>query len=302
MGVDDPGDGHPAAGDLLGHQRVGQQRGLAETARPTEPVEGITTRIAVLQEVLGDADEFGIKVGEPEIYFPAVMKCRGEVAATLTGGVGSLLKKHGVDYYEGLGSLTASGTVAVGDQELEASKAIVSRRLGQAADPGHRVRRPRDRHRGGLGARGLPAKWPSSARRVRHPDRQRLLRLGVTIQLFEALDRLLPVEDADVSKSPRAVQEAGHRRTHEDVVTDVARATAASSFKYGDAEGEADWLVIAAGHGPTSRASGSTSPASRRRGRADHGRRSDAHERGRRSTRSATSSTARLAHKAARRA
>ena len=43
-------------------------------------------------------------------------------------------------------------------------------RLGPQADPRHRVRRPRDRHGGGVGAsRSCRRRWPSSARAPRAP-------------------------------------------------------------------------------------------------------------------------------------
>ena len=88
------------------------------------PAKAVLRSADVLQEIR-DAAEFGIEVGEPKVDFAAVMKRRGEVVSTLTGGVAMLLKKHSVDVYEGFGALTAAGTVTVGDQELEASKAIV---------------------------------------------------------------------------------------------------------------------------------------------------------------------------------
>ena len=89
------------------------------------PVKAVLRSADVAQEVR-EAGEFGVTVGEPTIDFGKVMERRGEVVATLTGGVGMLLKKHKVDVYEGHGALTAAGTVTVGDQELEASKAIVT--------------------------------------------------------------------------------------------------------------------------------------------------------------------------------
>src|SRR5579862_814293 len=70
-------------------------------------------------EVLGeirDADEFGLRVGEPEVDFGAVMARRDKVVQTLTGGVSGLLKKNRVELIEGVGSLAGEGKVSVGDQ------------------------------------------------------------------------------------------------------------------------------------------------------------------------------------------
>jgi hypothetical protein len=71
------------------------------------------------------------------------------------------------------------------------------------------------------------------------------------VQLFEALDRVLPTEDADISK----VAERGFKKQGIDVHTgvlvgDVVSGETSVTFKYGDATGEADYVVIAAGRGP----------------------------------------------------
>ena len=71
------------------------------------------------------------------------------------------------------------------------------------------------------------------------------------VQLFEALDRVLPAEDADISK----LAERGFKKQGIDVhtgtlVTDVVTGDGAVKFKYGEQAGEADYVVIAAGRGP----------------------------------------------------
>src|ERR1041384_1872713 len=49
----------------------------------------------------------------------------GLSGAQRTGGVSVLFKKNKIDYIEGVGSLTKDGNVKVGDQEIEARKAVV---------------------------------------------------------------------------------------------------------------------------------------------------------------------------------
>ena len=127
-------------------------------------------------------------------------------------------------------------------------------------------------------------------------------RLGVEVLLFEALERVLPTEDADISK----VVERGLKRQGMQIHTEHAgRGHRASdehgvTFTYGEQSGEVDWLVIAAGRGPDVEALGLDAAGVKLdRERTDRGRRSDAHERGQASTRSATSCTGpALAHKA----
>src|SRR5437660_3475539 len=81
-------------------------------------------RVADVLSEIREADEFGIKVSEPEIDYAAVSERRVKVITTLTGGVAGLLKKNKVDVIEGEATLTGAGAVTVGDQEI-AAKTIV---------------------------------------------------------------------------------------------------------------------------------------------------------------------------------
>jgi dihydrolipoamide dehydrogenase len=76
-------------------------------------------------------------------------------------------------------------------------------------------------------------------------------RLGVEVKLFEALDRVLPTEDADISKlAERGLKKQGMAIHTGTFVTGVESSDTAVKFTYGEEPGEAEWLVIAAGRGP----------------------------------------------------
>ena len=145
------------------------------------------------------------------------MARREKVVSTLTGGVAGLFKKNRIELIEGEATLTAEGTVSVGDDELIAAKTIVlATGSVPRADPRRRVRRARDRHRGGLGARRAAARARRRRRRrLGRGDRLRRTRVSAReVLLFEVLDRVLPTEDADISKARRARPQApGHRRS-----------------------------------------------------------------------------------------
>ena len=71
------------------------------------------------------------------------------------------------------------------------------------------------------------------------------------MQLFEGLDRVLPSEDADISKiAARGFKKQGIDLHVKTFVTDVVSHDDKVTFSYGDQQGEADYLVIAAGRGP----------------------------------------------------
>jgi dihydrolipoamide dehydrogenase len=76
-------------------------------------------------------------------------------------------------------------------------------------------------------------------------------RLGVEVKLFEALERVLPTEDADISKlAERGLKKQGMTVHTNTLVSDVNASESGVTFKYGDQSGEVEWLVIAAGRGP----------------------------------------------------
>ena len=76
------------------------------------------------------------------------------------------------------------------------------------------------------------------------------VRLGVKVNLFEALDRVLPSEDADISK----LAERGFKKqgidVHTGTLVPTSRPVTARDVQVRRAGGEADYVVIAAGRGP----------------------------------------------------
>src|SRR5581483_7499483 len=194
------------------------------------------------------AAEFGIKVADPEIDYAAISERREKVISTLTGGVAGLLKKNGVELIEGEGSLGGPGTVTVGEQQIGARAIILAtgsvKRPIPGAEFGGRVigteeawalpELPASMAVVGAGASGAEI---ASA----------YARLGVDVMLFEALERVLPTEDADISK----VVERGLKRQGMDIhtstlVEQVEPGDEAVKFRAGDREAQVEWLVIAA--------------------------------------------------------
>jgi dihydrolipoamide dehydrogenase len=217
------------------------------------PAKAVLRSADILQEIR-DAGEFGITVGAPEVDFAAVGERRDKVVKTLTGGVAGLFKKNGIDLVEGHGSLTADANVRVGDtDEIQVGKGVIIA-TGSVKKPipgtqfGGRVigteeawaltELPRTIAVVGAGASGTEI---ASA----------YARLGSEVLLFEGLERVLPTEDADVSKvADRGFKKQGIKVHTGTFVENVETTDTSVRFTYGDESGEADWLVIAAGRGP----------------------------------------------------
>jgi dihydrolipoamide dehydrogenase len=215
------------------------------------PAKAVLRTADVVQEIR-DAAEFGITVGAPEIDFAAVSERRQKVISTLTGGVGGLMKKNKVEVVEGEARLGGGGKVLVGDRTLTAKTIVLA--TGSVAKPipgvsfGGRVigteeawalpDLPKSLAVVGAGASGAEI---ASA----------YARLGTEVHLFEALDRVLPSEDADISKlAERGLKKQGMQISTKTFVENVQSGDASVTFSYGGEQGEAEWLVIAAGRGP----------------------------------------------------
>ena len=209
-------------------------------------------RVADVLAEIREADEFGITVNDPTVDFGAVMERRDKVVQTLTGGVAGLLKKNKVELIEGSGSLAGEGKVKVGESAYEAKFIVLASGSVPRAIPGTE-----------FGGRviGTEEAWalselPSSMAVIGSGASgseiaSAYARLGVQVKLFEALERVLPAEDADISKlAERGFKKQGIEVHTGTLVTDVATAESSVAFKYGEQSGEADYVVIAAGRGP----------------------------------------------------
>jgi dihydrolipoamide dehydrogenase len=209
-------------------------------------------RVADIVSEIDDADEFGIEVSGREVDFNKVSARREKVVKTLTGGVAGLLKKNKVDYIEGVAAL-ADGGVKVGDETYAASKAII---LATGSVP-----KPVPGTTFGGRVIGTEEAWalPELPKKIAvlgagasgSEIASAYGRLGTEVLLFEALDRVLPTEDADISKvAGRGLAKQNIKVHTGTLVKDVESHDDKVTFSYGDETGEAEYLIIAAGRGP----------------------------------------------------
>jgi dihydrolipoamide dehydrogenase len=213
-------------------------------------------RVADVLGEIDEADEFGISVSDRSVDFGKVMERRLKVIKTLTGGVAGLFKKNKIDYIEGHGSVTDDGNVKVGGNfdgtEIRANTVILA--TGSVPKPipgtefGGRVigteeawaleQLPATMAVVGAGASGAEVASAYG-------------RLGTRVMLFEMLDRVLPTEDADISKAAgRALAKQNMSIHTGTMVENVKPADDKVTFEFGGESAEAEWFVIAAGRGP----------------------------------------------------
>ena len=218
------------------------------------PAKAVLRVADVLLEI-EDAAEYGIVVDGHSVDFPKVVERRRKVVSTLTGGVSGLFKKNEIEVIEGHAAVTDDANVKVGGNfdgtEIQAGTVVLATGSVKKALPGTtfggRVigteeawgleELPRSLAVVGAGASGAEI---ASA----------YARLGVEVTLFEALDRVLPTEDADISKAAgRGLQKQGMKIHTGTLVENVEAGESSVKFTHGGESAEVDYLCIAAGRG-----------------------------------------------------
>lgn len=219
------------------------------------PAKAVLRVADVLQEV-GEAGDYGIKVEGYSVDFAQVVERRRKVVTTLTGGVAGLFKKNKIELIEGHGSVTDDGNVKVGGNfdgtEIQASTVILATGSVKKPIPGAQFSGRVIGTEEAWGLEELPKTLAVVGAGASGAEiASAYARLGVEVLLFEALDRVLPTEDADISKiAGRGLGKQGMKIHTKTLVENVESGDSSVKFSYGGESGEADYLVIAAGRGP----------------------------------------------------
>src|SRR5918992_1634736 len=158
-------------------------------------------RTSEINHYLTHASAYGLSAEKPGFDLAAIVERSRKVAGQLNAGVKGLMKKNKVAVVEGEGKLAGQGKIEVGDKTLEAKHVIVAtgaraRDLPFAKADGERIWT----YRHAMVPKAMPAKLlviGSGASGVEvasfYSD------MGAEVTIVEMLDRILPVEDADVS-------------------------------------------------------------------------------------------------------
>ena len=220
------------------------------------PAKAVLRTADIISEI-DDAGDFGITVDGHSLDFGKVGQRREKVISTLVGGVSGLFKKNKIDLIEGHGSVTDDGNVKVGGNfdgsEIEATKCVILA-TGSIPKPipgtefGGRVIGTEEAW--ALGE--LPGKIAVVGAGASGAEIASAYgRMGTEVLLLEALDRVLPTEDADISKvAGRALAKQNIAIHTGTLVENVKGGDDKVSFTFGDQSAEVDWFIIAAGRGP----------------------------------------------------
>ncbi len=162
-------------------------------------------RSAEINHLLHTLPEYGFAADNIRFDLPAVVKRSRKISKQLASGVGHLLKKNKVTVIDGTGKLAGKGTVAVGERMLAAPHVILAtgaraRQLPGIEADGKLIWTYREAM--------VPPAMPQSllvigsgAIGIEFASFYR--NMGAEVTVVEVLDRVLPVEDAEISAFAR---------------------------------------------------------------------------------------------------
>ena len=219
------------------------------------PTKALLETSGLYEKVSKRGEEYGIRVSGADLDFERLAKRRDGVVGQLYKGVRGLMRKNKIDVLHERGRLDGPGRLRVGDRSIEAGAIIVATGSAPRSLPGiefdgtsilssdHAVMAtsaPRSIAIIGCGAVGVEFAT------FYH-------QLGVEVTLLEALDRIVPLEDEDVSK----VLHQSFTRSGIDVRTGVRVKAAARKgdevlVELENGEVRAEKLLVAVGRAPLS--------------------------------------------------
>ncbi len=162
-------------------------------------------RSAEINHLLHNLPEYGFAADNIRFDLPAVVKRSRKISKQLASGVGHLLKKNKVTVIEGAGKLSGKNTVAVGERRLTAPHIVLAtgaraRQLPGIETDGKLIWSYREAM--------VPPAMPKSllvigsgAIGIEFSSFYR--NMGAEVTVVEVLDRVLPVEDAEISAFAR---------------------------------------------------------------------------------------------------
>ena len=214
-------------------------------------------RNAEVLELIKNAGEYGISVGEVSYDYGKAIDRSRQVVRRLTGGVGSLLRKNGVEHVSGRATLQSANTVAINGSERAISADNIIIATGARA-----------RHIPGIPVDGETVLTSREAIVLREvPERVVIVgggaigvefadvyhSYGAEVMIVEMLPRLVPLEDEEISQQlERVFRRRGIEYKTGATVKNVAVHDGSATVTVADADGneievECDKVLVAIG-------------------------------------------------------
>jgi dihydrolipoamide dehydrogenase len=224
------------------------------------PTKALLQSAAVMEQV-ERSSEWGIKAsGEPD--WPKVQEFQRKVVDKLVGGLTSLVKARKIEVINGTGKLSGPKAVEVDGRKLEAANVVVATGSTPKLFPGVEIGERVITSDQALGLDRIPSSAVVIGAGAVGLEFASLYRsFGAEVTLVEALDRLAPLEDQDISKEAlRAFKKRGinsHAGAKVQEVKEGGKSVKVTFEAGGKSESvEADICLVATGRGPVTEGAG----------------------------------------------
>jgi len=151
---------------------------------------------------IGHAADFGITVDKPTSDIKKIVQRSRDVSAQLSGGIGHLMKKHKIDVITGHAEFDKNKNLIVDGKQIQATHKIIATGARARILPGLE---PDGKQIWTYKEAMTPAELPKSiivvgSGAIGVEFASFYNALGVDVTVVEVLDRILPQEDAEISK------------------------------------------------------------------------------------------------------
>jgi dihydrolipoamide dehydrogenase len=221
------------------------------------PTKALLESSELLYRVRDRGKEFGISASGLAIDYPTIAKRKDSVVDQLTKGVESLMRKNKIEVVRSRGTVTSKNSIQAGDRKLEAKNLIIATGSTPRSLPGIEID----------GERIITSDHAVHADRL--PESVAIIgggaigvefatfyhQMGVAkVTVIEALDRLVPLEDEEVSGVIlKGFQKAGIEVRVGAKVVEAKATESGVTVKLDSGELKVDQLLVAVGRAPRSK-------------------------------------------------
>jgi dihydrolipoamide dehydrogenase len=167
------------------------------------PTKAWVQTALALKEANETFEKLGVKVGPPELDFPAAQKWKEGVVKQLTGGVATLFRANGIEWVKGVGRFKDANTIAVeGGEDIGFKGAVVATGSSPLWPPIEGLDSKRCVDSTGMLAQAeVPRRIVILGGGIIGCEfASALQRFGSQVTILEMLPKLIPMEDDDASK------------------------------------------------------------------------------------------------------
>lgn len=210
-----------------------------------------------IMDSIAEASSVGITVADPTFDWAKVQSSKNEPIKKLHAGLASVIKARKVDVFEGEGTLGDRGTIVVDGRNVMGRNVVLApgsfaRSLPGMDPDGERIITSDD----ALSSERFPSKIAIIGAGAVGVEFASIYRsFGAEVTVIEALDRVIPMEDADLSKELAAnfkrrgiATHAGAKVEDVDKTDDGVKLTVSKGNK--TEQIEVDTVLVAVGRGP----------------------------------------------------